>query len=220
MATFSTFLNLKLPQSSDPFLLSDFVNNWTILDGSPGVYVCTNGSRPSWGASQAGRLIFMTDYKCLSYWTGTGWADARDAAPAFAAGAFLNTNIASSASVSFTLATVNTPRACSLVVMITGTYNVPADSFQGAWQRVVVDGVGATANQLGGFREQIRFNQTAGDSGLSGNCATSFQAISSVAAGSHTIGIGVDVATAPVPVTLIGAKMLAFIAVTSPSNNL
>jgi hypothetical protein len=163
----------------------------------------------------------MTDYKCLSYWTGTSWADARDAAPMFAAGTYLDVAIAANSSAAYTIANITIPRSCSLAIAITGTYTCPASSYQTAWQRVVVDGVGGTGSQLGGFREQIRFNVSAGDTGVAGNCATSFQAIASVAAGAHTIGIGVDVGTPSTQaVSLVGAKVLAWIAVTSPSNSL
>lgn len=220
MATFSTFLGLRLNASSDPFLLSDFIGNWTILDGSPGVYVCTNSSRPAWGTAQAGRLIFMTDWKCLSYWTGTTWADNRDAAPVFAAGTYLNTALAAGTSTTFNILTLTTPRACGLAIILTGTYLTPSAAFQDVYQRIVVDGVGSTGNQLGGFREQIRFSPSPGIGGLQGECMTSLQVIGSVSAGTHTIAVGVDVSAQQSAVTLNGAKCLAFMTVSAANNSL
>jgi hypothetical protein len=221
LATYSTYLGLKLNSTTDPFLLSDFVNNWTILDGSPGVYVCTSSTRPNWTSAQAGRLIFQTDYECLAFWTGTAWLDCRDALPAYVTGTQIGSTVAHNTSAAFTVVNLTLPRACSLVVLLTATYQCPATSAQDVYQRVLVDGVGATSNQLGAYREQVRFSPTNGSNTTAGATMTSFQVAASVAPGAHTIGLGVDVGTASSQaVTVVGAKGLAFIAVTSPSNSL
>lgn len=221
MATFSTYLGLKLNSATDPFLLSDFIGNWTILDGSPGVYVCTSSSRPAWTAAQAGRLIFMTDYKALSYWSGTSWEDCRNPAPVFAAGVYLNVNIAHNTSLSRTIINLTCPRTCSLAIALTGTYLCDASYSQDVYQRVLVDGVGSTANQLGGYREQLRFVRDTTAPGSAGLCATSLQVVTGITPGSHTIGLAVDVGnTSTVAVNLVGAKALAWIALTSAGNSL
>lgn len=221
MATYSTYLGLKLNALSDSFLLSDFVNNWTILDGSPGVFICTSSTRPTWTAQQAGRLIFMTDYEQLSFWNGSAWLDCRDAAPVFAAGAYLNTGIAHNTSASFTIINLTVPRTCSLVIVLTGTYLCQSNAYQDVWQRVLVDGVGATNNQLGGFREQLRFTPDFGVVGLGGMCATSLQVVSGISPGAHTIGVGADIGNSSAqPITIVGAKALAFLAVTASGNSL
>lgn len=221
MATFSTYLGLKLNGASDPFLLSDFIANWTILDGAPGVFICTSSSRPAWTAAQGGRLIFMTDYECLSFWNGTAWLDCRDAVPMFASGTYLNANVAHNTTASYTVVNLTCPRTCSLAIAITGTYLCAANSSQDVWQRVLVDGVGSTANQLGGYREQLRFTATAGLAGNAGMCATSLQVVTGITAGAHTIGLGVNagnVGTAPINVQ--GIKAMAWIAATNPGNSL
>ena len=221
MATFSTFLGLKLNSATDPFLLSDFIGNWTILDGSPGVFVCTSSTRPAWSAAQAGRLIFMTDYKALSYWTGTAWADARNAAPMFASGTYLNANIAHNTTGSYTVINLNTPRACALAIALTGTYLCDANFSQDVYQRVLVDGAGSTANQLGGYREQLRFVRDTTAPGNAGMCATSFMTVASITPGAHTVGVAVDVGnTSNVAVNIVGVKALAWIAVLGPGNSL
>jgi len=107
----------------------------------------------------------MTDYKCLSYWDGTQWQDCRDAAPVFAAGAYLNANVAKGTTGNYTLVNLTSPRTCSLTIAVTGTYLCAANANQDLWQRVLVDGVGGTGNQLGGYREQLRFTASAGVSG-------------------------------------------------------
>jgi hypothetical protein len=221
MATFSTFLGLKLNSSSDPFLLSDFLANWTILDGAPGVFVCTSSTRPTLTGAQAGRLIFMTDWECLSFWNGTAWLDARDAVPVFAAGAAFSSSVAHNTSATFTVISLTLPRQCSLVISVTGTYQCPTGASQDVFQRVLVDGVGSTANQLGGFREQGRFSGIISGSAQAGLSLTTHQVIASVAPGSHTIGLGVDIGGASnTPVTVVGAKALAWIAVTAANNSL
>lgn len=221
MATFSQYLGLKLNSATDPFLLSDFVGNWTVLDGAPGVFICTSSTRPAWTASQAGRLIFMTDWEALSFWNGTAWLDCRDAVPVFAAGTLLNTPVAHNTSASFTVISLTLPRTCSLVIALTGTYQCPSGSYQDVWQRVLVDGVGSTANQLGGFREQLRFAPTIGTAATAGMCATSFQVVPGVTAGSHTVGLGMDVGgSSNQSITLVGVKALAWIGVTASNNSL
>ena len=220
MATYSTYLGLKLNSATDPFLLSDFIGNWTILDGSPGVFVCTSSSRPSWTAAQAGRRIFMTDWKALSYWTGTAWLDCRDAAPVFAGGVYLNTAIARGTTGTFTVINLTCPRTCSLAIALTGTYLVAASQNQDVWQRVLVDGVGSTANQLGGYREQLRFIASPGVSDNAGMTATSLQVVSGITAGAHTVGVAADIGTYSAPATIIGVKALAWIAATAVGNSL
>ena len=221
MATYSTYLGLKLNSATDPFLLSDFVANWTILDGAPGTYVCTSSTRPAWTAAQAGRLIFMTDYEALAFWSGTQWLDCRDAVPVFASGAYLNTAIAHNTTASYTVINLTVPRTCSLAIMLTGTYQCAAASYQDVWQRILVDGVGSTANQLGGYREQLRFTPSPGVSGQAGLCATSFQVQSGITAGAHTIGVGADIGnSSTASIQIIGVKAMAMIAVTSAGNTL
>jgi hypothetical protein len=221
MATYSTYLGLKLNSSTDPFLLSDFIGNWTILDGSPGVYICTSSSRPSWTSAQAGKLIFMTDWKCLAYWTGTGWLDCRDAAPVFSAGVYLAASIAKGTTGQWTIIGLTTPRTCALAIAVTGTYLVAANANQDVWQRILVDGVGSTANQLGGYREQLRFIANAGVNDSAGMTATSLQVVTGINPGTHTIGVAADIgSTYTTSVTAIGFKAIAWVAATGAGNSL
>jgi hypothetical protein len=217
VATYSTVLGLKLNQLSDPFELSDFTANWGILDASPGTFICTSVSRPSWGAAQAGRLIFMTDLKQLSYWTGTGWADLRDSVPTFAGGTYLSVKCNPGSSGVFNILTFTTPRPSSMAIFASATYNYPNNKSQDVYQSVVFDGT----QQFLGYREQIRMPGNSADSGLeAGNNATSIAQIPSLSAGQHKIGMQVDVGTANVPITLIGVKVIAMIALYASGNSL
>ncbi len=216
MATFSTFLGLKLNQGSDPFLLADFVNNWGIIDASPGTFICTSLTRPSWSAQQAGRMIFMTDLKQLSYWSGTAWQDLRDSVPVFAAGLLLQSSMARNTSPTFTALTFTTPRPCALSIVLTGTYQCDNRQSQDVYQKILVDG---TILTMGNFREQIRFEGNAFDAGgQAGANATSIAVAPSISAGSHTIGIQCDMGSQPTAVTMYGVKVMAFISLFASGN--
>jgi hypothetical protein len=219
LATFSPVLGLKLNDPSDPFQLSDFIANWGILDASPGVYICTSTTRPSWGTAQAGRLIFMKDLKQTSYWTGSAWADLRDSVPAFAWGAVVNSWVNPGASAYFSICTFTTPRPCALAIIISGTYEYPNNFTQDAYQSVTFDGV---RQEMGGFREQTRFTGNSGDSGgYAGNNVISLMMMPSITAGQHNIGLQLDVSsTYRTSVFLSGVKGMAFISLYSSGNSL
>lgn len=211
MATFSTVLGLKLNDQSDPFELSDFIGNWGILDASPGIFICTSLTRPTWSTPQAGRLIFMKDLKQLSYWSGTGWNDLRDSSPLFAGASTLNTSVNPGASPVFNVVTFTTPRPCSLAIWLTGTYAYPNNKFQNANQAVTFDGVAGT---LGSYQEQIRFSGNNLDNGAFASITClSMQALPTVSAGQHKIGARLQVGSDyPVAVKVTGYKVLAMIA--------
>lgn len=219
MATYSTVLGLKLNDQSDPFELSDFVANWQLLDASPGAFICTSTSRPNWGISQKGRLIFMTDLKQLSYWDGAAWQDLRDSAPVFASGSYINTSMNPGGSATFNVLTFTTPRPSALAIFVSGTYQCSNNQNQDAWQSVLFDGVKQT---MGGYREQIRFAGNSQDSSnTAGTNATSMAVIPSVVGGQHKIGIQVDISSAySTALKLIGVKVMAFIALYSVGNSL
>lgn len=216
MATFSNVLGLKLNDPTDPFLLSDFTANWNLIDGSPGTFICTSGTRPSWGASQTGRLIFMTDLKQLSYWSGSSWQDLRDSAPVFAGAQLLNQSIAKNTSVSQTILNLTTPRPSAMAIVLAATYQCSNKQNQDAFQSVLFDGTAYTM----GFREQVRFSGNASDSGnTAGYQTTSVAIVPSVTAGAHTAGIKVDVSNNySTSITLVGVKVLAFISLYSATN--
>lgn len=72
MSSTSPRLGLVRPVTADSFQTSDHFNNLTLLDGFPGVFICTSGTRPgSWGAAHTGMLIFETDTSLMWRWNGT-----------------------------------------------------------------------------------------------------------------------------------------------------
>lgn len=218
MATYSTVLGLKLNQLGDPFELSDFTANWGILDASPGTFICTSVSRPSWGTAQAGRMIFMTDLKQLSYWTGTAWADLRDSAPTFAGGTVVNVSCNPGSTGIFNVLTFTTPRPSAMALFVSASYRWQNNKVQGLYQTVAFDGV----TQPMGYPESVRLPGTAGDDGSdAGTNATSVAVIPSVAAGQHKIGLQVNIwSSYNVPVKLTGVKAIGLISLYSTGNTL
>lgn len=219
MATFSNYLGLKLNQSTDAFLLSDFIANWDILDASPGIYVCTSTTRPSWSSGQAGRLIFMTDLKQLSWWAGASWQDLRDSVPVFSQGTFFNTSMSAGSSPQFTVCTFTTPRPCSIAIMLSATYTCSNQQNQDAFQSIIFDGA---KQNLGSFREQIRFSGNKSDSGNSaGLNVASLTVVPSVTAGTHTMGVQVDMSSDySSAITLSGAKVIGMISLFFSGNSM
>jgi hypothetical protein len=212
-------MGLKLNDEADPFQLSDFVENWELLDASPGTYICTSTSQPNWDSSQAGRLIFMTDTKQLAYWTGTAWTDLRDSAPVFAGGSYINKLVNPGTSPTFSVLTFTTPRPCSMAIWASATYNWPNNQTQDGYQVVTFDGV---AGFMGSFREQVRFAGNSGDSGTNtGTNMMSMQIIPSVSAGQHIIGLQPQISSSyKVAVNLVGVKIVAMMALYASGNAL
>lgn len=217
MATFSSVMGLKLNDQSDPFQLSDFVGNWNILDKSPGVYICTSTSKPSWGTAQAGRMIFMADLKHVSYWSGTGWNDLRDGAPIFAGGVFVNQTANPGSTPVYNVLTFTTPRPCTLAIWLTGTYGYPNNKFQNANQAVTFDGV---AGFMGGYQEQIRFSGNNLDNGADASITCmSMQVIPSISAGQHRIGARLQVGSDyKVSIHVTGYKVIGLVSLYDSGN--
>lgn len=218
MATYSNFLGLKLNAPSDPFLLSDFITNWSILDGSPGSFICTSLSRPTWGSSQAGMKIFMTDYKQDQFWTGSTFQDPLNSVPVFAGGSFLDLSMTRNNNYSPNILQFTTSRPAALGIMAVATYNCNNQQTQDAWQSISFDG---QTNNLGGFREQIRFAGNNSDaSGTAGVACASIGIAASVAAGLHHVGLVINIGSNSTSLTLVGVKVLAFVGQYSTSNSL
>jgi hypothetical protein len=218
VATYSTLLGLKLNTGSDPFLLSDFIANWGILDQSPGVFVCTSLTKPAWGAAQAGRKIFMTDLKQTQFWTGTAFQDELNSVPVFVGGTYIDTAMSRNNSSIFTVFSFTTSRPGSASIILVGTYQCSNQQSQDVFQSVVFDGTRIT---LGNFREQIRFEGNQADaSGIAGTSTCTVAEQATMTTGTHQVGIQCDVGSGSAAVTLIGVKALVFISQYSVSNSL
>jgi hypothetical protein len=162
----------------------------------------------------------MSDLKQLSYWLASdGWHDLRDSAPMFAGGYFINAACNPGSNGNFSLMTLTTPRPSALAIWASGTYNYPANLSQNAAQSITFDGI---PSLMGSFQEEIKFSgDSAKSSGTASANATSMTMIPSISAGQHKIGMRVQVSSDyNTPVTLLGVKIMALIAVYASGNSL
>lgn len=116
MSTYTPRLQLKRNDGSDPFKRQDFVDNWNKLDAAPGITPCTSTSRPSWGASQAGRVILETDTRCEYEWSGTAWLPILTATSGWSLGTQPNVTQARNTSATYSLGTITTSRPGTLLM--------------------------------------------------------------------------------------------------------
>lgn len=214
MSTLTPRMNLKRPDGSDPFLTQDFVDNYNKMDAAPGVHICTSSTKPSWGAAQAGRTIFLTDYKCFQWWDGSAWQSERAAPGMFAGGALFETNLSKNASVVYNLLNFTTPRPCQLAVWMNMTFGCDSRFSQSIFGRIVFDG-GDTL--LGGYSDSLRFTGNSSDTSSDAYLTLSLLGMVSVSAGAHTLGGKVTVGSYNTSIILRGMKTVASLAIYSSS---
>ena len=69
MASLTARLGLKRPATTDPYVTQDQYDQYTLLDGFPGMFICTSTTRPTtWGAAHTGMLIYETDSSLTWRW--------------------------------------------------------------------------------------------------------------------------------------------------------
>jgi hypothetical protein len=74
MPTTSARLGLAKPLDADPFDTPTLADNWQLVDDSPGIFICTSGTRPgSWGANHEGMLIWEKDTDLTWRWNGSAF---------------------------------------------------------------------------------------------------------------------------------------------------
>lgn len=66
-------LGLHYHTLADVFRVQDYADNWLALDSAPGIHVCESDSRPTWGSTEIGRLIFESDTRLCWVWTEDGF---------------------------------------------------------------------------------------------------------------------------------------------------
>lgn len=210
MSTLSPRLGLKRPDDTDPFLTADFVNNYNILDASPGVFICTSSTRPAWGSAQAGRVIFMTDYKCFQYWDGTTWQNERAATGLYAGGAIFNATLSKNSTTTYNIITLTTPRPATLMILMNATVSCDSQHTQYFSGRIVFDGGDLL---LGNYSDAIRFVGDSSNPSADAQMTLPMMAIVNVSAGSHTVGGKIIVGGYNTSLTLRGIKSTAVLGV-------
>jgi hypothetical protein len=218
MSTLSTKLQLKLNDGSDPFLRSDFTSNWGILDGSPGNYICTSDTKPTWGSGQAGRRIFLTDEKRAQYWDGSAFQEERASTPFFAGGAVFNATISKNSAPLYSVLTFTTGRPCSIMVIMNATMSCDSQHTQSVGLRVNYDG----ADQLmGAYTDNTRFTGNTSDTTSDAQITTSAIAgVATVSKGAHTIRAKIITGTYNTSVVLNGVKLFVIMGLYNGSQSL
>src|SRR5690606_6648465 len=209
MSTLTPRLGLKRPDGTDPLLTQDFVDNHNKPDAAPGVHVCTSSTRPSWGAAQAGRTIFLTDYKCFQWWDGSAWQFERAAAGMFAGGALFEATLSKNAVVTYNLLNFTTPRPCNLAVWLNMTFGCDSRLSQSIFGPIVCDGGGSLR---GGYSHSLRSTGHSADTRANAYMTMTLLGMVSVSAGSHTLGGKVTVGAYNTSVILRGMKVVASMA--------
>lgn len=210
MSTLTPRVGYKRPDDTDPFLTQDFVDNLNKADAIPGPYICTSGTRPAWGAAQAGRTIFLTDYKQFQYWDGSAWQNERGAAGMFAGGAIFDATLSKNAVATYNLVNFTTPRPCTLAVMTSMTISCDSRFNQDVFGRIVYDG-GDTL--LGGYADAIRFTGNSADTSADAKTTVTMLGVVTVSAGAHVLGAKLTIGTYNTSVILRGMKTIGVMGV-------
>lgn len=133
MSLLTTRLGLKKPQDSDTFLVSDFDDNYDLIDSYPGVFICTSGTKPSWGASQTGQMIFCTDIRTVYEWTGSAFREPLVSPAGWVISKTLNADISpptlAASITSYTLGTFTSSRACAALITAELEFTPPTQEY-------------------------------------------------------------------------------------------
>lgn len=210
MSTLSPRMALKLPDGTDPFLTQDFVDNLNKIDAAPGAHICTSTTKPSWGASQAGRTIFMTDWKCFQYWDGSAWQNERAAAGMFAGGSLFNSTLGKNASVTHNLLNITSPRTCSLAIMMSVTVSCDSRQTQDVYGSIVFDG---SIIQLGSYTDALRFTGNSADTSADMKLTMTMLGLVSITAGAHTLGGRISTGSYNTSIVVRGMKTIGILGV-------
>lgn len=189
MSTTSQHLGLKIPDGSDPFLRTDFVQNYTTLDSYPGVFICTSTTRPSWGSSQNGMMILETDTRRNLVWNGTTWREMLTSPAVWYGSLRINTWLNHGTTLSNTVGTFTVNRPGSLITFATTELEFPIAGNAACNVRCVIDGVDSNwdGSSYGEFA-RTNFSGTPNPSVNWTNTMTSM-GFRNVSSGSHSIGI-------------------------------
>ena len=210
MSTLTPRYGLKRPDDTDPFLTQDFVDNYNKLDAAPGAHICTSTTRPTWGSAQAGRTVFLTDYKCFQYWDGSAWQNERAATGLFAGGAVFDATLSKNAVVTYNLLNFTTPRPASVAVFMSMTVSCDARFVQDVYGRIVYDGGDVL---LGNYSDAMRFAGKSDDTSADTKNTMTMLGVVNVSAGAHTLGGKLTIGTHNTSVILRGMKTIAVLGV-------
>jgi hypothetical protein len=199
---------LKRNDGTDPFLRQDFVDNWNKLDAAPGVHICDSTTRPTWGSSQAGRLIWLTDWKQFQFWDGSAWNNPRQSVPFFAGGAIFDATVGKNATPLYNVVNFTTPQPTTLAIMMSTTVSCDSRFTQDVYFRINVDGGDLL---LGAYSDALRFTGKSDDTSADMKLTVTALAQTTVTAGSHSLKGKFTIGTYNTSVVIRGIKTLALL---------
>jgi hypothetical protein len=193
MSTTSQRLGLKINDGSDPFLRTDFVQNYGTLDQYPGNWICTSTTRPNWGAGQAGMQITETDTRRNMLWTGTTWREMLYGPAIWFGSMRPQVEVPTSTMVTYVVGTFTVNRPGALYGISTTEHTLPCRGYIGATTRLMIDGNDANfdgPNQHGEYVQTQFPNTTTLGPGFWYQTVAS-QGVRNISAGTHSVGIRV-----------------------------
>lgn len=193
MSTLSQHMGLKIPDGSDPFLRTDFVQNYNTQDKYPGVWICTSTTRPTWGSGQAGMLIMETDTRRTMMWSGTTWREMLTGPAVWYGSMRPQVMVGAGTMVTYVVGTFTVNRPGSLLGITTTEHALPCRGYTGATTRVMIDGADANFD---GPNQHGEYVQTAFPNTSTFGTDRWYQTVCSigvrnVSAGTHSVGIRV-----------------------------
>lgn len=209
MSTLTTRLGLLKPAGSDPFQRTDFITTWDTLDDSPGTFVCTSGSRPSWGIDQDGRLIFEQDTSRIVQWDGTDWLQVRQAANGYQFHVAYDDNLPASSSGFKAIGSVATTTPGSLMWLLTANVTCPEGDVQNITTGFQIDGVDVH-DGAGGFNRWAIPNANITGTPDEWTNDVSVSGMTTIASGTHVVRMSYEVGNGSQHLVLRNLRLLAW----------
>jgi hypothetical protein len=190
MSTTSQHMGLKIPDGSDPFLRTDFVNNYNIQDEYTGDWICTSTTRPVWGAAQAGMKIIETDTRRTMLWTGTTFRELLYAPAVWSGHMRPNIQIAHGTTVNYTLGTFSVARPGTLLTWYSVEISMPTRGAGGGNYRSLIDGAEANVDTpAGGEFVYTAWPNTSTMGTQNWVVTVPLLGLRNISAGTHSVGI-------------------------------
>jgi hypothetical protein len=218
MSTTSQRIGLKIPDGSDPFLRTDFVENYTTLDQYPGTWICTSATRPAWGAEQAGMRIIETDTRREMMWSGTAFRELLTSPQVWTGSLRPLASIGYQTTANFTIGTFTTTRPGTLVVLLSTQYSLPNRGSQAAATFPLIDNAVSSFDTSNVENVGTSFPDTSTFG--SGHWTVTVPTLGSrvLSPGTHSVGVRVSGATTSgntATINLVGTRVLAILCNTS-----
>lgn len=191
MSSTTPRVGIKTWDGSDPFLRSDFSDNFRKIDNFLTAYICTSTTRPSWGASQAGMKILETDTRRELMWSGTAWRELLQSAPMYQGWARPFATLYSGSVANYTCGTITVHRPTDVLIAVNAELATYTDF---KWGYSVYPTINGNACAIGAGGNYATFpNIHPSGHGIWWSQQVSNLGSATLAPGTHSYGVGVAV---------------------------